>query len=153
MCIRKWLCEILNCGVDDNILSPTIVGDIKYNELYSLLKSEFGFDTVILLSDNNYKLTTKECFEEFLLNDKTNYYKYTGDPGLDCDNFAEILAGRTAIPGWGQVPIGTCWLSKPAHAVNIFVDENKDIYYCEPQNDMLYLVKDKTDWIASIIWL
>ena len=154
MC-REWLCKILKCDIPDNsdIPSPDIVGSTNYNELHSLLKAELGMDVAILLSDYNYKLATKESFEDFLSCDNTNDYLYTGDPGVDCDNFAEILAGRTAIPGWGEVPIGTCWLSEPAHAVNIFVDENKDIYYVEPQNDMLYLVSNKTDWKASIVWL
>ena len=154
MGIKEWLCNFLGCCEPESGISPpTVVGSIEYTELYSTLKAEFGMDVSILLSDYHYKLATKESFEEFLSNDNTNNYKYTGDPGIDCDNMAEILAGRTAIPGWGQIPIGTCWLSKPAHAINIFVDENKDIYYCEPQNDMLYLVSNKTDWKASIIWI
>jgi len=149
-----WLCNILGCCKEDSeVPLPEIVGNIEYSELLTLLKAEFGMDVAILLSDYHYKLATKKSFEEFLADDNTNNYKYTGDPGIDCDNMAEILAGRSAIPKWGQVPIGTCWLSKPAHAINIFVDESKNVYYVEPQNDVLYLVSNKTDWKVSIVWL
>ena len=153
MCI-DWLCNILGCCKEDSeVPLPEIVGNIEYSELLTLLKAEFGMDVAILLSDYHYKLTTKKSFERFLADDNTNNYIYSGDPGLNCDNYASILCGRTAIPGWGEVPIGSCWLSTPAHALNIFVDENNNVYYTEPQNDQMWLVKDKPEWIPYIVWL
>jgi len=154
MSFKDWLCGALGCCTyDSNIPPPNIVGNTNWTELHSVLKSEYGESTIIMLSDNNYKLATLNSFKDFLSDDNTNYYHYTGDPGIDCDNFAEILAGRTAIPGWGQVPIGTCWLSNPAHAVNIFVDENITPWLCEPQTDGLFRISDKNNWKAHIIWL
>ena len=156
MCIREWLCGALGCDrYDSDIPSPKIVGSIEVEDLKIVLKGVFG-DIPLLLPDYHYILATKESYEEFLKQDTTDSYIYTGDTEYnhwDCENYSYRLHGNLNIPKWAGVPKGCCWLSKPAHAVNIFVDENLDVFYVEPQTDMLYLVKDKTDWEPYIVWL
>ena len=146
--LRARICE----EPDKDIIEPDIVGSIDYNEMYTLLKSEYGNDVAIFLPDNIYELATTESFIEFIKNDATDMYKYTGDPGMDCDDYAAILHGNSSIPKWVTVPIGTVWLSNPPHAVNIFVDENKVPYIVEPQNDSIFRIGDKKDWKARVIW-
>ena len=147
----------INWFEERKVPSPEIVGSIHANDLELVLKEALG-DIPILLPDHYYVLATKESFEEFLKYDNTDKYRYTGDneendEAFDCDNYSSILYGNTSIPKWGKVPIGAIWLSKPAHAVNVFVDENLDVYYIEPQNDKLMLVKNKTEWVPYICWL
>ena len=148
MC-REWLCNLL-C-TDRSIPKPDIVKQIDWQELYSLLKSEFP-DIPILLPDEYYQLATTESFKEFLRADGTDKYTYTGDPGFDCDDYASVLHGNVSIPKWSTVPIGTCWLSTPAHALNIFVDENTEVWLVEPQTDELFKISDRSGWKAEIIW-
>ena len=148
MNIREWICSWL-CNSDRNIPSPDIVGEIDYTELYTILKAEFD-NCPVLLPDKHYQLATKESFEKFLEVDDTDKYLYTGDLGFDCDNYSEILTGRTSIPKWGTIPIGTVWLTKPAHAINVFVDENKEVWLIEPQNDNMYKLSNE---IPYIVWL
>jgi len=148
MCFSTWFEE-------RKVPSPDVVGTIGAADLQTLLKSELG-DIPILIPDHHFILATKDSFESFLEYDNTDCYKYTGDNpsgGFDCDDYACVLHGNVSIPKWANIPIGTIWLSKPAHAVNIFVDENLDVYYLEPQNDKLMLVKNKIDWVPYICWL
>jgi len=147
--IKKWICSDL---ADSDVPLPDIVGKIDYNSLYTILKAEYGEDVVIFLPDECYELATMESFKSFLNHDKTDLYKYTGDPGLDCDDYAAILHGRGSIPEWATVPIGTIWLSTPPHAVNIFIDEEVTPYLVEPQSDQIFRINEKNGWKAQIIW-
>ena len=142
----------LNWFKNRDIPDPDIIGTINYNDLRMILKQAMG-DIPIYLPDNTYKIATKASFYQFLINDKTDKYLYTGDPGYDCDDYANCLHGNASIPKWATVPIGTVWLSTPAHAVNFFVDENFIIWYVEPQNDKMYKVIEKTDWVPAVAWL
>jgi len=146
MCI-KWFEE-------RKVPAPTISSYIDAVELKEVLKDAFG-SIPILLPDHYYELATKASFCQFLQYDKTDQYRYTGDSpdgGFDCDDYACVLHGNASIPKWANVPIGTVWLSDPAHAVNVFVDENKEVWYIEPQDDSFVKVKEKTDWIPYIVW-
>ena len=145
----------INWFKERKIPNPDIVGAIGIDDLRTLIKSAVG-DIPILLPDEYYRLATKKSFCEFLDYDQTDKYMYTGDNssgGFDCDNFSSILAGNSSIPKWGDVPIGIVWLSQPAHAVNIFIDEHLDVWYIEPQNDKMWKVEDKPDWVPYIVWL
>ena len=154
--IRKYLCNLLGCvRYDSDVPSPEIVGTIELIDLKIVLEGAFG-DIPFLLPDYHYGLATKESYKEFLRQDTTDTYIYTGDSEYnhwDCENYCYMLHGNLNIPEWAGVPKGICWLSNPAHAVNIFVDENLDVYYVEPQEDIMYLVKEKTDWEPYIVWL
>ncbi len=134
---------------------PDIKEYISSNDLKDVLEDVFG-NIPILIPDHHYQLATKESFEKFLKYDTTNNYLYTGDKetgGFDCDDYSARLYGNTSIPKWANVPIGIVWLSDPAHAVNVFVDENKEVWYIEPQNDKMFKVKDAPNWIPYITWI
>jgi hypothetical protein len=144
MCIN-WIRNI-------KVPKPDIVGEMTLDELQKTLKQVFG-DIPTLIPDRHYELATLTSFYEFLKYDQTDKYLYTGDPGMDCDEFANCLHGNASIPKWSTIPIGTVWLSTPAHAVNFFIDENLITWYVEPQNDKMYKVLDKKGWIPYIAWL
>lgn len=146
--IKKWFCD--TPIENEDVPKPDVIESINYSELYTLIRSEFGESTAILLPDNHYNLATMESFKKFLEHDNTNKYKYTGDPGFDCDDYASILQGRASIPGWATVPIGTIWCSKPAHALNLFVDENRKIWLVECQTDKVFETPD--DWVPYVVW-
>jgi len=134
---------------------PNIVNHATHEDIRFALEDAFGKTTPYMLPDYYYDIATLESFKEFLSYDKTDKYYYTGDDldgGFDCDDYSAILYGNTSIPKWNRVPIGNCWLETPAHAVNIFVDENFTVWFVEPQNDEMYVAKSKTDWKPHIIW-
>ena len=155
MCI-DWLCNILGCCKEDSeVPPPDIVGTIESGDLKTVLEEAFG-DIPTLIPDYHFVLATKDSYKEFLKYDKTDRYIYTGDTEYnhwDCENYSYHLHGNLNIPKWAGVPKGCCWLSTPSHAVNIFVDENLDVYYTEPQNDQMYKVMDKPEWVPYIVWL
>jgi hypothetical protein len=134
---------------------PDDKGNITGDELRTIIIKEMG-NIPILIPDKWFKLTTLESFQEFLEVDTTDKYSYTGDSKdshYDCDDYAERLHGNANVPKWSAVPIGVCWLKEPAHAVNIFIDDELTLWYVEPQNDEMYKVSEKTDWVPMIVWL
>jgi len=144
MC-REWLCRILNCyGLETNISPPNYLEEIEYAEVFSVLSAEFP-NCSILLGDNKYKTTTKEELMRFLKEDNTDKYPYITE-WYDCENFSDTLMGRLSNPDWGCLPFGTLWTSMPngAHAVNVFVDNNREVWIVEPQNDGIFSLPN--DW-------
>ena len=153
--IKKRICNILHCPqyyINGDVPKPDIVGTTNIEGIRTILKDSLG-NIPIYLPDRYYVLPTKESVEEFLRYDNTSEFPYTGDNpdgGFDCDNYAARLWGNMNIPSWASIPKAVVWLSTPAHAVNIIVDSELDVYYIEPQTDQLMLVKDKTNWVPYV---
>jgi hypothetical protein len=57
-----------------------------------------------------------------------------------CDDFSYSIMGRISNPDWGALPFGVLWTEVPggAHAVNCFIDNNRDVWVLEPQTDSLF---------------
>ena len=53
----------------------------------------------------------------------------------DCDDFSYRLMGQFSIRGWSQLCLGIVWTH--THALNCFVDENKKLWFIEPQTDKI----------------
>jgi len=149
MCIkwlRKKLCEP-QCEVDP----PSEKWDIDSSEVLTTLRAELGPDCKIYLSDVDYKTTKIDYIKNFLSSDDTNYYNYIADL-YDCDDFSYRLHGQLSVPGWGDLTFGIFWAGMPGgggHAVNIFLDKDREVWLIEPQNDSVYKLPDNWEpWLV-----
>jgi hypothetical protein len=123
---------------------PQYLEDIDYAEVYSILKAEFP-DAIIYLSDRNFKTTTKTELERFLNHDLIDIRQYISEY-YDCDDFSYALMGAISNPEWGALPFGIVWADIPggAHAINCFIDNDRQVWIIEPQNDSVFV--RPSDW-------
>lgn len=148
--IRKVLCNFLKC-YDINISPFEYTRTYDASEILTLLRSEFNTGR-IYLSDTVYKTVPKETLRKFLSKDSTNSFLYTPE-FYDCDDFSYRLMGQLSTPGYGALPFGIIWVmtSRGGHALNVFVDDQEEIWLIEPQNDKIF--KMPKDWKAYIIMM
>ena len=132
-------------------LAPTahIAILIKSNEFSSILRTQQTLKKgcVIKISDIDYRIATKESFEKFLRWSDVSNMKYIANPEVfDCDNFAVILYGEVMRYFYSDLAFGILWGEgdtiidgrRLLHAWNFFIDEDKALWWVEPQNDKLY---------------
>ena len=79
----------------------------------------------LYLADQDCKIYNKEKIKEYLHLDETSEITYVPEK-MDCDDFAAIIFGKFA---------GLVWTTK--HALNWFFDENKTLWFIEPQTDKM----------------
>lgn len=131
---------------------------MKNTDLYSLIRNKLNdkisANTYFYLIDSEYYLPSKEYVKKVLDVDKTDTRKYRAQT-YDCDDFSYTLNStfieltykdniRRAPFSFGIV-MGN--LPNP-HAINIFVDDKKEIYFIEPQSDIF--IKFDSENIKSI---
>ncbi len=121
--------------------------ELTQAELSRLLRKKFG-RVAIFLSDRIYKTCTQSDIEEFLKFDETNKMGFVPET-RDCDDFAYRLMGQFSTPEWSALAFGIVWTDK--HAMNCFIDNNKEFHFIEPQTDRLQ--KDLKPWQGSKIRL
>jgi len=131
------------------ITPPNYLGEIDYNEVHTILKAEFP-DAWIGLSDSVYKTTTKEELMKYINYDIIDEYHYVSEY-YDCDDFSYALMGSLSNPEWGALPFGIMWTDVPggAHAVNCFIDNNREVWIIEPQTDQIFSLPK--DWSPYFI--
>lgn len=112
---------------------PTSTERIDYGDLYALLHVKAP-KAEIFLSDNSYLLCKKSDIVSFLVRDKTNRQEYVAE-AYDCDDFAYRLMGQITVPGWSDLAFGLIWTDK--HALNCYVDEDRQLHFVEPQSDTI----------------
>jgi len=148
----KWFCKnFCSCVDTDNILPPNYLDDINYSEITTIINAEFP-NATLLLSDNDYKTTTKEELIRFLKEDITDDWTYVSEY-MDCDDFSYSIMGQLSNPEWGALPFGILWTSTPngGHAVNCFIDNDREVWILEPQTDVLF--KLPTNWDPYVIMM
>ena len=128
------------------ITKPVNTKTIDVSALYSVLYSEFQCD-VMEMSDTKYKTAPYEEYDRFLQYDDTDEIIYTSE-FFDCDDFSVRLHGNITIPYWSALAFGELWVKKPegGHAVNVFVDNDMEVWIVEPQTDAIF--KMPSDWKA-----
>ena len=125
------------CGKD---LPPAPGGrrEIGSSALRRIIRASFPQGD-IHLGDGYFFLPSLEDVELFLDKDETDKYKYIRDePGVfsyDCNKSAARLYGQFMVPGWADFTFGLMWTG--THALNMFVDQNEDLWVVEPQNDKI----------------
>jgi|TARA_Y100000310_G_scaffold23392_1_gene22375 hypothetical protein len=119
--------------VEPETVDPQSTIEIELAELHTLLTSTAP-DANIILADNWKYLCSYEDVALFLAQDQTNKVEYISEE-FDCDDFSFRLKGQFSIPGWAALALGICWTNN--HALNCFVDEDKKLWFIEPQNDTI----------------
>jgi len=139
----KFLKDILKAS-DKGLEAPDSNIEISNIELYGIIKARFPDMPDIFLSDQNFLLCNDDDITSFLTQDVTNKYKYVTE-AYDCDNFSYHLMGQFSIPGWARLAFGIIWTDK--HALNCFVNEDKELYLVEPQTDEI--LKNFKAWMGN----
>jgi hypothetical protein len=137
--LKEVICNCDECEYGENYISPpNYLEDIDWVEVDTILKAEYP-NAAILLSDNSYKTTKKSEFERFIAEDITDQWQYVPE-FFDCDDFSFSIMGQLSNPDWGALTFGILWTNTPngAHAVNCFIDKDREVWILEPQNDQLY---------------
>uniref|UniRef100_A0A6M3L030 Uncharacterized protein n=1 Tax=viral metagenome TaxID=1070528 RepID=A0A6M3L030_9ZZZZ len=112
-------------------IAPTSTQRIGLTQLFNLIKSEFPTCDVYL-SDKDYRLCSYDDIALFMAQDETNKIGYESED-FDCDDFAYRLMGQFSVQGWADLCFGIIWTE--THAFNLFVTEDKEILFIEPQTD------------------
>jgi len=118
---------------------PRTTGNIDADELYATLSHKFP-GCKVYMSDYIYRTPSTKTIKKFLADDKTNLSRFIPDT-FDCDDFAVRLWGGVKVPGWSDTTVGLCWFENPdktVHALNLFVDEDREIWFVEPQSDNVF---------------
>ena len=137
------------CGICDSTISekikPTSREIVTCGGLRQILRTRFP-EGEIYLSDSTYLLCSVADISKFLQQDGTNKCKYQTE-AYDCDNFSYRLMGQFSVPDWGQLAFGIVWSN--FHALNLFVDEQRKVWFVEPQNDNI--LEDLEPWMGTTI--
>lgn len=143
--LRYKLCK------QKNISPPNYLEDISNSEVLTILKAEFP-EAVILLTDDQYKTTSKDELLRFLREDATDKYSYVPE-FYDCDNFSFRLIGQISNPSWGMIPFGFTFINGGGvnHALNCFIDIERELWLVEPQDDRMFKCPNK--WKGVIVIL
>jgi len=128
----------------DQIGKPKYTKKIGDLQIEDLIIMNLGYKPVIKTFDSWYKTTKFLEYDRFIDNDKTNWNKYQPEY-TDCDDFAIALWGSfSKNPNWSSLAFGVVCADfnngKNAHAFNIFITNDHSVFYCEPQNDKIWLM-------------
>lgn len=104
------------------------------------------------LSDESYQTINKKSLEDFLRTNPVSGRKYLVT-AHDCDDFSFELMGD--VSEWNSDgTFGIVWGNRASdgagHAWNFFIDENKKLWYVEPQNDQIFEPTSEKVWIMII---
>ena len=142
----------LICSSKSNIISPPkYLEDIDGNEIRTILQAEFP-NTPLYISDTMFQTTTKEELIRFLKEDIVDKNKYISEK-YDCDDFSYQLMGNISSPKWGMLPFGILWSETPngGHAINCFIDNNREVWIIEPQSDKIFKIPDNWNpWLVVL---
>jgi len=130
-------------------LVPCKATEITADKLEDLILETFGdgYAYHVLISDEKFRVITKEQMEQLLAKDDTDSLNYV-PTYADCDDFSDVLLGQLTRKTWIQgFAIGQLWYFNPrfGHAINIFCDGAK-IWLVEPQNDRILEWNSEPDY-------
>lgn len=130
---------------------PKLNKTIQYFTLENLLNKFVSSSKKhsVHIRDEEYFLINKKEMEKIL---QLNYFSKMQwiANSRDCDNFSDVLQGLISSLGYriafGSVEVET---EQGLHALNFFIDENKVIWYIEPQTNKIFLKNDyKPYWVV-----
>lgn len=101
------------------------------------VKNKLGCDDTYI-SDNKYDLISLDDMKQIINLHRFSEMTYISEK-RDCDDFSFSLMGliRKLLPG---VCFGIVWveIDQYKHAVNFFVDDERDVYFVEPQSNQIF---------------
>jgi len=124
---------------------PCRAEEITADRLEDLILETFGanYQYHVLISDERFRVITKQQTEQLLREDDTDTLPYT-EPYSDCDDYSDVLLGCLTKKTWSQgFALGQLWwfCSQFGHAQNVFSDGEK-LCIIEPQNDEIMTWND-----------
>jgi hypothetical protein len=114
---------------------------VDYRVVEDVILKTFGtnYKYYVFVSDMRYRLPSIGTVRKFLEDDKTDELNYILD-FADCDDYAFALQGAQERHFWGKgYAFGILWYynERFGHAVNFFIDRDKQLWIVEPQNDSI----------------
>ena len=135
-----------------NLLGLTEIGKpkntqkITASDIMQEIVGVLGYYPNFKMFDNDYLTTDFGEYDRFIQHSKINWLTYESEY-MDCDDFAIALWGEfTRTKHWsglafGQISVGKKSDPSFAHAINVFITNDHEVYYCEPQNDKVWLMR------------
>lgn len=125
--------------------------------LVSKLGQVFDKNIQIHLADGNYYLPSVPEVKEILDDDDLNLTKYIPEVS-DCDDYslllkAEFVVRQNMYRKESPYCFGEIWGEFPnPHAINIFIDNNHQVWFVEPQTDEIFPLSEriKSIWMIKI---
>jgi hypothetical protein len=104
----------------------------------------------VWISDAIYSTSRKKDIEQFLKYNVFRFREYVPEK-YDCDNYSFALMGMFTYLLSGHA-IGIVWVETPrgAHALNFFIDENKELWYIEPQTNAIFQTDDYSPYFIVL---
>lgn len=121
---------------------------ITFDEIDVLLSKLGG---QLWIGDGIYKLINSRDIKLFLDSNPVNKRKYITD-FHDCDDYCYELMGDVST--WNpEGSFGMVWGNRTdgvAHAWNCFINENKELWFVEPQTDAIFKPTTEKIWVILI---
>ena len=125
--------------------------------LVSKLGQVFDKNIQIHLADGNYHLPSVPEVKEILDDDDLNLTKYVSEV-RDCDDYslllkAEFVVRQNMYRKESPYCFGEIWGEFPTpHAINLFIDNNHQVWFVEPQTDEIFPLSEriKSIWMIKI---
>lgn len=114
--------------------------------LLSIVRQATGCSR-IEIPDRHMDLPTDADMKRWLATDKTDKKKYTGE-GWNCDDYARNVWNNVrnmALAEGKNIAFAFLWTS--AHALNLYVNNNHQVIYIEPQTDKKTSIHSKPRFV------
>jgi hypothetical protein len=131
--------QIQDLSNEDNLIFPVANGKILISETYILLNN-LGIGN-ISLSDEYFNLCSVEEARTFTESTAVQKRKWE-EENHDCDNFSFALLGYWST---GLKSFAFGYARSTSHAYNIMIDNNKEVWICEPQTNEWIKYKENKD--------
>jgi len=118
----------------NNITEPPVLGTITFQEVYNILRQ---LTPIVFISDSYFKTTSMEEARKFCINTKVWTKKWVLEDH-DCDDFSFAMQGYWH-QGLYSFAFGIMW--SETHAFNFLIDNNKQLWIVEPQNNNFYTLE------------
>lgn len=136
--MRKSIIQLLQSIIKALTVKPQIKGKLTREECFEILKPVCKR---VELSDRWYYTTTKEEAKKFCEMSLLEQKPYIAE-SHDCDNFSFALNGY-----WNDsllnFPFG--YARSATHAFNIMIDNQKQVWLCEPQSNKWFKYENAKD--------
>lgn len=115
-------------------------GQIEYIDAYQILSESLN-TTNIYLSDTEYRLMNRESAGAAVKLFSTLTPLPAALNTYDCDDFALQLYASVKLI-YPDASLGVMWATRnnftTTHALNVFIDNNRKVWYLEPQTGEIY---------------
>lgn len=154
-------CSAKLCAARVLTPAPTVGVDLTSDEVAQIISEQLKVPREqTKIGDRDYFAYAKSDLERFLSSSYVDSIKYVAER-FDCDDFSYALMGRekewysqspynrgsTFGIVWGDIRNSETDTEIRAHAVNFFIDNNRELWLVEPQNDNIFkATKNSTFW-------